>query len=116
MKEVRFSSRTEQKDLEMKAEVVTTLLVRGHRVKIAVQFHGNDKVEEVGIELLERAMSLLPADSVKVENGPRVEKMRAWVMIRPIQEQKTVKKKASTTRHENVDEDINTEVAKGVAA
>lgn len=92
LKEVRFSSRTEQKDLEMKAEAVTRLLVRGHRVKMAVQFHGNDKGEEVGVVLLERAMSLLQAE-VKVENGPRVEKMRAWVMIRPIQDTKTVKKK-----------------------
>ncbi|KAG0572211.1 hypothetical protein KC19_VG076700 [Ceratodon purpureus] len=92
LKEVRFSSRTEQKDLEMKAETVTRLLVRGHRVKLAVQFHGNDKGEEVGVELLERALALLQAD-VKVENGPRVEKMRAWVMIRPILEQKPGKKK-----------------------
>ncbi|XP_024397896.1 uncharacterized protein [Physcomitrium patens] len=110
LKEVRFSSRTEQKDLEMKADVVTRLLTRGHRVKLAVQFHGNDKGEEVGVELLERAMRLLGVE-VKVENGPRVEKMRAWVMIRPIQEQRNSKnKKASKTIREIVDaDDLNEE-------
>lgn len=118
LKEVRFSSRTEQKDLEMKAEAVTRLLARGHRVKIAVQFHGNDKGDEVGVQLLERAMGLLQAE-MKVENGPRVEKMRAWVMIRPVLEQKNVKKKASKSRLEDVndvDEDCITEYAKEVAA
>ena len=118
LKEVRFSSRTEQKDLEMKAETVTRLLVRGHRVKLAVQFHGNDKGDEVGVDLLERALSLLQAE-VKVETGPRVEKMRAWVMIRPILEQKAGKKKASKTRQEylnGVDEDNDTEVSKEAQA
>lgn len=94
LKEVRFSSRTEQKDLEMKAETASRLLARGHRVKLAVQFHGNDKGDEVGVELLERAMALLQTE-MKVDSGPRVEKMRAWVMIRPVVEQKTSKKKAS---------------------
>lgn len=105
LKEVRFSSRTEQKDLEMKADSVTRLLARGHRVKLAVQFHGNDKGEEVGVELLERAMSLIPTE-MKVESGPRVEKMRAWVMVRPILEQKTTKKKASKVTHENVADEM----------
>jgi translation initiation factor IF-3 len=118
LKEVRFSSRTEQKDLEMKAETVTRLLVRGHRVKLAVQFHGNDKGEEVGVELLERALALLQAD-VKVENGPRVEKMRAWVMVRPVLEQKPGKKKAPKIRQENVndvDDGDDAEVPNGVQA
>ncbi|XP_024367292.1 uncharacterized protein [Physcomitrium patens] len=106
LKEVRFSSRTEQKDLDMKADVVTRLLVRGHRVKLVVQFHGNDKGEEVGVKLLERAMNLLQAE-FKVENGPRVEKMRAWVMIRPIQEQKNTKNNKSSntmSKDENLDD------------
>lgn len=96
LKEVRFSCRTEQKDLELKADIVTRLLLRGHRVKVVVQFQGQDKGEEVGVPLLEKAMSLLQAE-MKVENGPRIERMRAWIMIRPVaeeQQQKSTKKKS----------------------
>jgi len=65
-------------------------------VKVVVQFQGQDKGEEVGVPLLEKAMSLLQAE-MKVENGPRIERMRAWIMIRPVaeeQQQKSTKKKS----------------------
>lgn len=103
LKEVRFSSRTEQKDLELKADIVSRLLLRGHRVKLVVQFQGQDKGEEVGVPLLEKAMSLLQAE-MKVENGPRIERMRAWIMIRPVmeeQQQKSAKKKSVKSLQED---------------
>ncbi|CAK9220887.1 unnamed protein product [Sphagnum troendelagicum] len=81
LKEVRFSTRTEQKDLEMKAEIATRLLTRGHRVKVVVQSHAKDEVDKIGPDLLQRLMTMLP--TVKVENGPRIEKTRVWILLRP---------------------------------
>ncbi|CAM6127985.1 unnamed protein product [Calypogeia fissa] len=82
LKEVRFSTRTEQNDLELKAQMALRLLTKGHRVKLAVIPHGNDELEPKGRELLDRMITLLQ-DSAKVEIGPRIERQRAWTLIRP---------------------------------
>ncbi|RVW96655.1 Translation initiation factor IF3-1, mitochondrial [Vitis vinifera] len=57
-KEVRFSGKTEAKDLKMKADMVKRLMDRGYRVKIE--------------------------DVCFVESGPRVEKRQAYVIVRHI--------------------------------
>ncbi|KAL3694162.1 hypothetical protein R1sor_007813 [Riccia sorocarpa] len=83
LKEVRFSTRTEPNDLELKAQMAKRLLLKGHRVKLAVVPHGNDDVQSKGRELIQRMVTMLQETS-KVETGPRIEKQRAWVLVRPV--------------------------------
>ncbi|KAL2633577.1 hypothetical protein R1flu_005056 [Riccia fluitans] len=82
LKEVRFSTRTEPNDLELKAQMAKRLLLKGHRVKLAVIPHGNDDLEPKGRELIQRMVTMLQ-ETCKVETGPRMEKQRAWVLVRP---------------------------------
>ncbi|XP_043713338.1 translation initiation factor IF3-1, mitochondrial isoform X1 [Telopea speciosissima] len=78
-KEVRFSGKTEQKDLQMKADTVKRLMERGYRVKCMVM--GTEDQDLGG--LLSRLSSLIEEFSI-VESGPRVEKRQAYVIVRHI--------------------------------
>ncbi|KAJ4962258.1 hypothetical protein NE237_022197 [Protea cynaroides] len=78
-KEVRFSGKTEQKDLQMKADTVKRLMDRGYRVKCMVM--GTEDQDLGG--LLSRLSSLIEDVSI-VESGPRVEKRQAYVIVRHI--------------------------------
>ncbi|KAJ9145797.1 hypothetical protein P3X46_028133 [Hevea brasiliensis] len=105
-KEVRFSEKTEQKDLKMKADSVLRLIQRGYRVKcmvlrsskkgsgrkdsddedlteeeIAERKRQEEKEEEESKALLSRLTALIQ-DEFVVESGPRVEKRQAFVIIR----------------------------------
>ncbi|XP_056170123.1 translation initiation factor IF3-1, mitochondrial-like isoform X2 [Syzygium oleosum] len=76
-KEVRFTGKTEQKDLKMKAETVKRLMERGYRVKCRAM--GTEDQDLGG--LLTR-LSALIEDVAVVESGPRVEKQQAYVIVR----------------------------------
>ncbi|XP_042495650.1 translation initiation factor IF3-1, mitochondrial-like [Macadamia integrifolia] len=78
-KEVRFSGKTEQKDLRMKADTVKRLMERGYRVKCMAM--GTEEQDLGG--LLSR-LSALIEDVSLVESGPRVEKRQAYVIVRHI--------------------------------
>ncbi|EEF48386.1 translation initiation factor IF3-1, mitochondrial [Ricinus communis] len=105
-KEVRFSAKTEQKDLKIKADSVIRLMERGYRVKCmalgspkkggrASKKHDGDlteeeiaeriKQEEEEKEELRATLSRLTAlmgDEFIIESGPRVEKKQAYVLVR----------------------------------
>ncbi|KAG5547615.1 hypothetical protein RHGRI_013343 [Rhododendron griersonianum] len=78
-KEVRFSVKTEQKDLQMKADMVKRLMDRGYRVKCMAL--GKEDEDMGGI--LSRLSALIEDVSV-VESGPRVEKKNAYVIVRHV--------------------------------
>ncbi|XP_057511179.1 translation initiation factor IF3-1, mitochondrial-like isoform X2 [Actinidia eriantha] len=78
-KEVRFFGKTEQKDLQMKADMVKRLMERGYRVKCMAM---GTEDQDLGA-LLSRLSSLIEDVSL-VECGPRVEKKQAFVIVRHV--------------------------------
>ncbi|KAF3793379.1 hypothetical protein EJ110_NYTH09346 [Nymphaea thermarum] len=76
-KEVRFTIKTEQKDLQMKADMTRRLMERGYRVKCMAM--GNED-QDLG-SLLSRLAALIE-DVSFVESGPRVEKRQAYMIVR----------------------------------
>ncbi|XP_052192605.1 translation initiation factor IF3-1, mitochondrial [Diospyros lotus] len=78
-KEVRFSAKTEQKDLQMKADTIKRLMERGYRVKCAAM--GTEEQDLGG--LLNRLSALIEDVSI-IESGPRVEKKQAYVIVRHV--------------------------------
>ncbi|CAN6457329.1 unnamed protein product [Victoria cruziana] len=76
-KEVRFTMKTEQKDLQMKADMARRLMERGYRVKCMAM--GNED-QDLG-SLLSRLAALIE-DVSFVESGPRVEKRQAYLIVR----------------------------------
>ncbi|KAG9442880.1 hypothetical protein H6P81_018734 [Aristolochia fimbriata] len=95
IKEVRFTGKIEQKDLQMKADMVKRLMERGYRVKCMAM--GKEE-EDLGT-LLSR-LSVLIEDVAYVESGPRVERRQAFAVVRHIKygaPKKNPGKKASGT-------------------
>eukprot|EP00897_Mesotaenium_endlicherianum_P002971 jgi/Mesen1/2701/ME000167S01835 len=83
VKEVRISSRTEEKDVEMKAQMAAKLLNKGHRVKLSVSFKAGDQQHDAGVEAFNALLAQL-APLTKVEVGPKDEGHRMWAIVRPI--------------------------------
>ncbi|CAK9153958.1 unnamed protein product [Ilex paraguariensis] len=77
-KEVRIAGKIEQKDLQMKADMVKRLMERGYRVKCTAM----NAEDDLG-GLLSR-LSALIEDVAIVESGPRVEKKQAYVVVRHV--------------------------------
>ncbi|XP_038902038.1 translation initiation factor IF3-1, mitochondrial [Benincasa hispida] len=78
-KEVRFTGKTEEKDLRMKADMIKRLMERGYRVKCSAR--GGENQDLGG--LLSR-LSALIEDVAIVESGPRLEKGQAYVVVRHV--------------------------------
>ncbi|XP_073142247.1 translation initiation factor IF3-1, mitochondrial-like [Henckelia pumila] len=79
-KEVRFAAKIKQKDLQMKADMVTRLMDSGHRVKCtAIEPTG-----DVDLETLLSRFSALIKDVAVEECEPKVEKKQAFVVVRHI--------------------------------
>lgn len=82
VKEIRISSRTDERDIEMKANMARKLLDRGYRVKCTVAFKASDKGSESVSGLLQTMLAHLVSTS-KVEAGPREDGNRLWAILRP---------------------------------
>ncbi|KAG6653538.1 translation initiation factor IF3-1, mitochondrial [Carya illinoinensis] len=78
-KEVRFSGKTELKDLKMKAEQIKRLMERGYRVKCRAM--GKEDQDLGG--LLSRLSALIEDVSI-VESGPSVRETEAHVIVRHV--------------------------------
>ncbi|KAL2937041.1 Translation initiation factor IF3-1 mitochondrial [Bienertia sinuspersici] len=78
-KEVRFSAKTELKDLKMKADAVKRLMERGYRVKCSAT--GSEDQDLVG--LLTQLATMIE-DVVFVESGPKMGKDQAYLIVRHI--------------------------------
>ncbi|KAL1292671.1 hypothetical protein HN51_053235 [Arachis hypogaea] len=76
-KEVRFSGKTEMKDLKMKADMVKKLMEKGYRVKCRAT--GSDTQETTGA--LSRLNALIE-DVTVVESGPSVAKKDVFMIVR----------------------------------
>ncbi|KAG7027027.1 Translation initiation factor IF3-1, mitochondrial [Cucurbita argyrosperma subsp. argyrosperma] len=81
-KEVRFTGKTEEKDLRMKADMVKRLMERGYRVKRSMCSARGGEDQDLG-GLLSR-LSALIEDVAMVESGPRVERGQAYVIVRHV--------------------------------
>lgn len=102
-KEVRFSVKTEQKDLEIKANTIRRLMDRGYRVKCMAM-----GTEEQDLGGLVARLSALIEDVAIVESGPRVEKKQAYIVVRhikfgPSKKGGSAKKASKTIDVENPD-------------
>lgn len=91
-REVRFTAKTEQKDLERKAEMAKRLMDRGYRVKCMAMGIEGQNLEE----LLLRLATLIEDVSI-VESGPKAEKRNAWMIVRHTKFGGTKKKGAQQT-------------------
>ncbi|KAM6582140.1 hypothetical protein CsatB_009142 [Cannabis sativa] len=78
-KEVRFSGKIEQKDLQMKADTVKRLMESGYRVKCHAKGTGDQDV----LGILSR-LSALIEDVTVVESGPLMGKDGAYVIVRHV--------------------------------
>eukprot|EP01018_Ginkgo_biloba_P008870 Gb_20241 [translate_table: standard] len=100
-REVRFTAKTEQKDLERKAEMAKRLMDRGYRVKCMAMGTEDQNLEELLLRL-----STLIEDVSIIESGPRVEKRNAWLIVRHIKFG-PAKKKASQKTPKTAESDKN---------
>ncbi|GKV20875.1 hypothetical protein SLEP1_g30923 [Rubroshorea leprosula] len=82
-KEVRFTPKIEQKDLEMKANTIKRLMESGYRVKCMAVGKGKEGEDENLGELLSRLTHLIE-DVALVESGPFIEKRQAYVVVRHV--------------------------------
>lgn len=91
-REVRFTAKTEQKDLERKAEMAKRLMDRGYRVKCMAMGTEDQNLEELLLRL-----ATLIEDVSFVESGPKAEKRNAWMIVRHTKFGGTKKKGAQQT-------------------
>lgn len=81
-KEVRFTAKTESKDLKIKADTITRLMERGYRVKCTVLPSGKEEEDLLG--LLSRILAHIE-DVAVVESGPHVvDTKQAYIMVRHV--------------------------------
>ncbi|KAI4297794.1 hypothetical protein L6164_037660 [Bauhinia variegata] len=78
-KEMRFSAKTELKDLKMKADAVIKLMEKGYRVKCRAQ--GNEGQDLTGV--LSQVSDLID-DVAIVESGPHSRKTEAYMIVRHV--------------------------------
>lgn len=76
-KEVRFSEKTESKDLKMKSDMVRKLMEKGYRVKVKAT--GN--ADQAMLDAISR-LSALIEDVCVVESGPHLAKKDAYIIVR----------------------------------
>ncbi|XP_058106013.1 translation initiation factor IF3-1, mitochondrial isoform X2 [Magnolia sinica] len=105
-KEVRFTGKIEQKDLQMKAEMVKRQMERGYRVKCMAM--GTENEDLAG--LLSRFSALIE-DVAFVESGPFVEKRQAYVLVRHSKFGPTKKGKKPAKTVEAVSSEVHTVAA-----
>ncbi|KAM0946555.1 putative translation initiation factor 3 [Dioscorea sansibarensis] len=80
-KEIRFTPKTELKDLKMKADTITRLMERGYRVKCTAMPAGKEDGDLAG--LLSKVLALIEDISV-VESGPHAEASKAYAIVRHV--------------------------------
>jgi translation initiation factor IF-3 len=75
IKEMRFTPRIADHDVQVKARKIKEFLDDGNKVIISVKFKGREKTHMnlLGRELMDKVVGLLGADSISIENQPKVE-------------------------------------------
>jgi translation initiation factor IF-3 len=80
LKEVRFSPKIDDHDIETKTRMVRRFLEEGHKVKLTVKFKGREMAHtELGRNVLE-AVRLSLGDGVIIELAPKMEG-KSMIMI-----------------------------------
>jgi translation initiation factor IF-3 len=77
VKEVRFKTKVEAKDMQCKVDTAMKLMEKGYRVKFYVQGRADEDIAAT----LSRVCALIE-DTCIVESGPAVEKLVAYVVVR----------------------------------
>nr|XP_004497190.1 translation initiation factor IF3-1, mitochondrial isoform X2 [Cicer arietinum] len=104
-KEVRFSEKTESKDLKMKADMVRKLMEKGYRVKVrATGTADQDMLDSVS------RLSALIEDVCIVESGPHLTRKEAYIIVRHVKYGPAKKgaKKVQDVKAEEVDVEPST--------
>ena len=80
IKEVKVRPNIDDHDLDVKMRGMRSFLADGDKVKVTLRFRGREMAhQDLGVRLLQRIQADL-ADSIKVEQMPRLE-MRQMVMV-----------------------------------
>ncbi|KAI5063887.1 hypothetical protein GOP47_0020557 [Adiantum capillus-veneris] len=95
VKELRYSAKTEPKDLKMKVQKAKQFLERGYKVKFVANYKGfieeeADRREEG--KMIDKVISMLD-DMTVIEQGPRYESRLVWVMFKHMKFGKVKRKK-----------------------
>jgi translation initiation factor IF-3 len=81
VKEIRFSPKIDDHDIETKGKQARSFLEEGHKVKMSVRFRGREMAhQEIGREVLNQVLEMLK-DVVAVEQMPRVEGRNMTMLI-----------------------------------
>ncbi|KAH7685028.1 translation initiation factor IF-3 protein [Dioscorea alata] len=80
-KEIRFTPKTDLKDLKMKADTITRLMERGYRVKCTAMPAG--KENEGLADILSKVLALIEDISI-LESGPHAEASKAYAIVRHV--------------------------------
>lgn len=82
LKQMRLGLKIGSNDLSIKLRKITEFLNEGHKVKILVVFKGREMAhQELGYQLMEKIMSLLPEDIV-VEQQPQLAGRNLSITVR----------------------------------
>lgn len=75
VKEMRFTPRIADHDVQVKTRKIKEFLDDGNRVVISVKFKGREKAHMglLGRELMDKVVSILGADNISVDGQPKVE-------------------------------------------
>ena len=83
VKEVKLRPKTEEHDYDFKIRNVRTFIEEGNKAKITIMFRGREIThQELGMALLNRIRAEL-ADSILVEQFPKLEGRQMIMMIAP---------------------------------
>lgn len=84
MKEIKIGPNTSDNDLEYRIKHMKEFLVKGHRIKLSMQFRGREMVYVNKGEELILKLILAVEESGVAEMMPKLEGKRMFVIIRPI--------------------------------
>ncbi|GAQ86863.1 Translation initiation factor 3 [Klebsormidium nitens] len=83
VKEIRLSSRTDYRDMEMKARTAKEHLALGYQVRCFLQFKKGDRRADIGLQLLPEMLKLLESHGT-VNKPPREAGGRLEMYLRPL--------------------------------
>jgi translation initiation factor IF-3 len=82
LKQMRLGLKIGSNDLSIKLRKITEFLNEGHKVKILVVFKGREMAhQELGYQLMEKIMSLLP-ENIVVEQQPQLAGRNLSITVR----------------------------------
>jgi len=92
IKEIKFRVRTEENDYNMKLANAEKFLIKGHKLKMALQFRGRENAHrELGFEVLKKVAADLET-MAHVDQAPKLAGRNLSMMLSPLPADKRVPK------------------------